>query len=60
MADCAEVFVAGDLHGNIGNFQRLLKAADLAPLDVAGFTAFVGAEFERWGAIARAAGLGRG
>lgn len=27
--DAAEVLVAGDLHGNIANFQRLLKIADL-------------------------------
>jgi hypothetical protein len=26
---CAEVLVAGDLHGHVGNFQELLKVADL-------------------------------
>lgn len=36
------------------------EGIEVAPLDVAGFTAFVGSEFERWGAIARAAGLARG
>jgi hypothetical protein len=30
LADAADVLVAGDLHGNIANFQRLLKIADLA------------------------------
>lgn len=28
--DCTEVLVAGDLHGHVGNFQAVLKAADLA------------------------------
>lgn len=28
--DCTELLVAGDLHGHVGNFQALLKAADLA------------------------------
>lgn len=28
--DCAEVLVTGDLHGHVGNFQALLKVADLA------------------------------
>jgi hypothetical protein len=27
---CTDVLVAGDLHGHVGNFQELLKAADLA------------------------------
>lgn len=36
------------------------EAIDVAPLDVAGFTAFMGQEFTRWGAIARAAGLAPG
>ena len=27
---CTDVMVAGDLHGHVGNFQVLLKAADLA------------------------------
>ena len=36
------------------------EGIEVTPYDVAGFTAFVGAEFERWGAIARAAGLARG
>jgi hypothetical protein len=30
LADCTEVLVAGDLHGHVGNFQVLLRAADLA------------------------------
>ena len=30
LQDCAEVLVAGDLHGHIANFQVILKAADLA------------------------------
>jgi hypothetical protein len=30
LADCTEALVAGDLHGHVGNFQVLLKAADLA------------------------------
>lgn len=29
-ADCADVLVAGDLHGHVGHFQALLQAADLA------------------------------
>src|SRR5436309_324165 len=29
LQDCTEVLVAGDLHGHVGNFQGLLKAADL-------------------------------
>lgn len=29
-AECTELLVAGDLHGHVGNFQALLKAADLA------------------------------
>jgi tripartite-type tricarboxylate transporter receptor subunit TctC len=33
------------------------EAIDVAPFDVAGFTAFIGEEITRWGAIARAAGL---
>jgi hypothetical protein len=28
-ADCDEVLVAGDLHGHLGNFQAVLKQADL-------------------------------
>jgi hypothetical protein len=28
--DCAEVLVAGDLHGNVANFQRLLERARLS------------------------------
>lgn len=28
--NCTEVLVAGDLHGHVGHFQGLLKAADLA------------------------------
>ena len=28
--DCTEVLVTGDLHGHVGNFQGLLRAADLA------------------------------
>jgi len=36
------------------------EGIEVTPYDVAGFAAFVGAEFERWGAIARAAGLARG
>lgn len=41
--------------------ERLVaEAVDVEPLDVAGFTAFVGEELTRWGAIARAAGLARG
>ena len=27
---CSEVLVAGDMHGHVGNFQAVLKAADLA------------------------------
>lgn len=30
LPDCTEVLVAGDLHGHVGNFQGVLKAADLA------------------------------
>lgn len=30
LRDCDEVLVAGDLHGNVDNFRRLLKLADLA------------------------------
>jgi calcineurin-like phosphoesterase family protein len=30
LADASDVLVAGDLHGNIANFQRLLKTANLA------------------------------
>lgn len=30
LQECAEVLVAGDLHGHIANFQVVLKAADLA------------------------------
>jgi hypothetical protein len=30
LQNCAEVLVAGDLHGHVGNFQVVLKAADLA------------------------------
>lgn len=30
LTNCDEVLVAGDLHGHIGNFQLLLKAANLA------------------------------
>jgi len=30
LVDAADVVVAGDLHGNMANFQRLLKFADLA------------------------------
>jgi hypothetical protein len=30
LPDCAEVLVAGDLHGHVGHFQVLLRAADLA------------------------------
>ena len=30
LRDCADVLVAGDLHGHVGHFQALLKAADLA------------------------------
>ncbi len=30
LADCDEVLVGGDLHGSLGNFQALLKLADLA------------------------------
>lgn len=29
-ADCTDVLVTGDLHGHVGHFQALLKAADLA------------------------------
>ena len=29
-ADAADVLVGGDLHGHLGNFQALLKRADLA------------------------------
>jgi hypothetical protein len=29
LADAADVFVAGDLHGNVENFRRLLQKADL-------------------------------
>ena len=29
LRDCTDVLVAGDLHGHVGNFQALLKAADL-------------------------------
>lgn len=28
--DCTDVLVAGDLHGHVGHFQAILKAADLA------------------------------
>lgn len=30
LAGCTDVLVTGDLHGHVGNFQALLKAADLA------------------------------
>lgn len=30
LQDCTELLVAGDLHGHVGNFQVMLKAADLA------------------------------
>jgi Calcineurin-like phosphoesterase len=30
LQDCTEVLVAGDLHGHVGNFQVMLRAADLA------------------------------
>ncbi len=30
LRDCAEVLVAGDLHGHVPHFQAVLKAADLA------------------------------
>jgi len=30
LPDCAEVLVAGDLHGHVANFQTMLRAADLA------------------------------
>jgi hypothetical protein len=30
LADCDEVLAAGDLHGNLGNFQLVMKKADLA------------------------------
>ncbi len=30
LQDCTELLVAGDLHGHIGNFQAMLKDADLA------------------------------
>ena len=30
LQDCTEVLVSGDLHGNVGNFQTMMKAADLA------------------------------
>jgi hypothetical protein len=30
LTDCAEVLVAGDLHGHIANFQTVMRAADLA------------------------------
>ena len=30
LQDCAEVLVAGDLHGHVGHFQVMLKEADLA------------------------------
>ena len=30
LQECTEVLVAGDLHGHIGNFQTIMKAADLA------------------------------
>ena len=29
LADCEEVFVVGDLHGHLGNFQTALRRADL-------------------------------
>ena len=29
LQDCTELLVAGDLHGNVGNFQVMLRAADL-------------------------------
>jgi hypothetical protein len=29
LADCSDVLVSGDLHGHVGHFQALLKAADL-------------------------------
>jgi hypothetical protein len=29
LRDCTELLVAGDLHGHVGNFQVMLKAADL-------------------------------
>jgi hypothetical protein len=30
LRDCSELLVAGDLHGHVGNFQAILKDADLA------------------------------
>lgn len=30
LSDCKDVMVVGDLHGNVGQFQTLLKIADLA------------------------------
>ncbi len=30
LRDCTEVLVAGDLHGHVGHFQAILRAADLA------------------------------
>src|SRR5829696_2958525 len=30
LADAADVVVAGDLHGHVGNFQAVYRAADLA------------------------------
>jgi hypothetical protein len=30
LTDCNEVLVAGDMHGHIGNFQTILRAAELA------------------------------
>lgn len=30
LQDCTELLVAGDLHGHVGNFQVMLKVADLA------------------------------
>src|SRR3954469_18111215 len=30
LADCADVLVTGDLHGHVGNFQAVLRVADLA------------------------------
>jgi len=30
LQNCTEILVAGDMHGDIGNFQTVMKAADLA------------------------------
>ena len=30
LVDATDILVTGDLHGHVGNFQVLLKAADLA------------------------------